>query len=134
MKGTSEEQRLDYTEVYAWGSTVHSLIRVDDTFGQLGISSEGIGKSYSRPKFCSFNIMIKEVACGEEHTALITSEGFLYTMGNNFHGRLGLGDKALTHSSVPCLVESLLQERIARVSCGLNHSVAVTGTVRDVIC
>ena len=47
---------------------------IDDTFGQLGISSEGIGKSYNRPKFCSFNIIIKDVSCGEEHTALITSK------------------------------------------------------------
>ena len=48
-------------------------------------------------------------------------------MGNNFHGRLGLGDKMLTHSAVPCLVEALLQERIVNVACGFSHTVAVTG-------
>ena len=53
-----------YTEVYAWGC---------DTFGQLGISVQGIGKTYLTPRFCSFNIIIKEVSCGNEHTAVITS-------------------------------------------------------------
>jgi len=53
-------------------------------------------------------------------------EGFLYTMGSNFHGRLGLGDQTLTHSSVPCLVESLLNERIMNVSCGTSHTIAIT--------
>ena len=47
-------------------------------------------------------------------------------MGSNFHGRLGLGDQTLTHSSVPCLVESLLHERIISVSCGATHTVAIS--------
>jgi alpha-tubulin suppressor-like RCC1 family protein len=109
---------------------------IDDSFGQLGISSERIGKSYNKPKFCSFNIIIKDIACGEEHTALLTgelrcldsvAEGYVYTMGNNLHGRLGLGDKTMTHSAVPCLVETLLQDRISSIACGWTHTAAVTG-------
>lgn len=53
-------------------------------------------------------------------------EGFVYTMGNNLHGRLGLGDQNLTHSSVPCLVESLLEQRISKVACGMNNTIAIT--------
>lgn len=47
-------------------------------------------------------------------------------MGNNQHGRLGLGDKAITHSSVPCLVESLLKEQTIDVSCGFAHTATIT--------
>jgi len=80
--------------------------------------------------------MIKSVSCGEEHTALISSksnkviigEGFLYTMGNNSHGRLGLGNQSLTNTSIPCLVEGLVQENIISVSCGATHTVALTNT------
>lgn len=55
-------------------------------------------------------------------------EGFVYTMGNNLNGRLGLGDQSLTHSSVPCLVESLLNERISKIACGVNNTIAITET------
>ena len=114
-----------YTEVYAWGS---------NTFGQLGISMQGVGKSYPRPKFCSFNIIIKEISCGNEHTAIITSthllnildEGFLYTMGSNVNGRLGVNSPLLNYSAVPRLVEGLTNYVINKVSCGWTHTAAIT--------
>jgi len=118
----------DYTEVYAWGS---------DSYGQLGISTQGVGKNYTKPKFCSFNIVIRQISCGEEHTAMITSifmlniffedEGFVYSMGNNLNGRLGIGEKAGTHSSVPCLIENLQSYTIIKISCGWTHSAAISG-------
>jgi len=46
---------------------------LDDNFGQLGISIDDIGKNYITPKFCSFNIIITSISCGDKHTALITS-------------------------------------------------------------
>ena len=64
IQNMNTKERKDYTEVYAWGS---------NNLGQLGILSQGISKSYSKPKFYSFNIVIKEISCGNEHTALITS-------------------------------------------------------------
>ena len=78
MKSVTPEEDAahDYTEVYVWGSIIcysYFSPSIDDSFGQLGISSEGGGKNYCKPKFCSFNIIIKELSCGEEHTALITS-------------------------------------------------------------
>lgn len=114
----------EYTEVYAWGF---------DNFGQLGIAAE-VGKSYIEPKQCSFNIAIREVSCGNEHAAILTGtaedtvgEGFVYTMGSNLNGRLGINDTSLSHCSVPCLVEALLPHSVVKVSCGYTHSAAVTG-------
>ena len=46
-------------------------------------------------------------------------------MGNNFYGRLGLGDQSLSNTSVPCLVESLVNEKIISVTCGSTHTVAI---------
>ena len=88
-----------YTEVFAWGG---------DHFGQLGLGNKHAGKTYSSPRFCSFNILIKEIACGEEHSAFISSSGHVYSMGSNSDGRLGLGDRSLRQSSSPCLVEGLI--------------------------
>ena len=57
---------------------------------------------------------------------MCVEDGFVYTMGNNMNGRLGLGEKSLTHSPVPCLVEGLLSHRMNKVSCGWAHSASVT--------
>lgn len=43
------------------------------------------------PKLCSYNILIKQVACGEHHTHLLSQDGYVYSMGANKEGALGLG-------------------------------------------
>lgn len=106
-----------YTEVFAWGG---------DHFGQLGLGNKHSGKTYAYPRFCSFNILIKEIACGEEHSAFISQSGHVYCMGSNSDGRLGLGDRSLRQSSSPCLVEGLLNHRCVKISCGWGHTAVIT--------
>lgn len=43
------------------------------------------------PKLCSYNIQIKSLACGESHTHILSNDGFVYSMGVNRDGVLGLG-------------------------------------------
>jgi len=47
------------------------------------------------------------VSCGEEHTAFVTSDHFLYTIGSNQHGQLGIADKTIAKRNSPTLVEAL---------------------------
>ena len=77
------------------------------------------------PKTCSFNILVKEVACGFDHTHLVSKDGYLYSMGSNEHGKLGLGIsyKELIQSASPRLVESI--KGVRSVAAGLHHSMAV---------
>ncbi|OMJ68501.1 hypothetical protein SteCoe_34024 [Stentor coeruleus] len=105
-----------YTEVFAWGS---------DHFGQLGLGG-AIGKNYSTPRLCTFNVLIKEISCGEEHAAFISSQGHVYTMGSNSDGRLGIDDKSLSFSSSPCLVISLSDLNPIKIACGWGHTACVT--------
>ena len=44
-------------------------------------------------------------------------------MGSNSDGKLGIGEKNLQFSNVPCLVESL--NNIQKVSCGMSHTLAI---------
>ncbi len=45
------------------------IIWIDDYHGQLGV---GFDKSaHPIPKVCSFNIVIRQVSCGEDHTAFV---------------------------------------------------------------
>ena len=60
------------------------------------------------PKICSFNIVIRQVACGEEHTAFVSMHGgHVYSMGSNADGKLGVSERDLKYSNVPCLVDGL---------------------------
>lgn len=106
----------DFTEVFAWGS---------DHFGQLGLGSKQ-HKTYTMPKFCSFNILIKSISCGDQHSGFISSQGCVYTMGSNLEGRLGISDQSVRFSASPCLVESLRGENCKKISCGGGHSLVVT--------
>ena len=66
----------------------------DTKFGQLGFlkpnenstaldEEERSSPIIAAPKMCSYNILIKSIACGEAHTHLLSQDGFVYSMGNN---------------------------------------------------
>ena len=67
----------------------------------LGLS--GKEACISVPKLCSYNILIKQIACGELHTHLLTQDGYVYSMGGNVNGVLGLNkpEEALRHVVAP---------------------------------
>ena len=105
-----------YTEVFAWGA---------DRYGQLGLGNKHKGRCYCIPRFCTFNVVIRKVACGEEHSSFITNNGSVYTMGSNVDGRLGIGDRTMKLSSTPCLVEGLSWFKAVDVSCGWGHTAVI---------
>ena len=107
-----------FTEVFAWGS---------DHSGQLGLGGS-VGKTYSIPRLCSFNVIIKEISCGEEHAGFISLQSHIYTMGSNCEGRLGIDDKSLRHSSSPCLVSKLSGLHPVKISCGWGHTAVATSS------
>ncbi|OMJ71846.1 hypothetical protein SteCoe_29834 [Stentor coeruleus] len=106
-----------YTEVFAWGL---------DNKGQLGLGAKNSGKCYTSPRFCSYNIMMKDISCGEDHSGFISDSGHVYCMGSNIHGKLGIGDKSISYSSSPCLVESLSSHISTKISCGWGHTAVIT--------
>ena len=105
-----------YTEIFAWGK---------DHQGQLGLGSKDNSKCYSVPRFCSFNVFIKQISCGDEHSAFITNNGLIYTIGSNQDGKLGIDNYNIGHSSAPCLVEVPHPACATHISCGQGHT-AVT--------
>ena len=100
----------NYTEVFSWGT---------DQSGQLGLGSHPIGKTYPIPRYCTYNISIMQIACGDDHAAFITSKiektklcvvnHLVYTMGSNHYGQLGIGDSIVRMKNSPVLVENLME-------------------------
>jgi X-linked retinitis pigmentosa GTPase regulator len=98
-------------------------INLDDYYGQLGVGSERV--VHNLPKVCSFNIVVKQVSCGEEHTVFVSGEGgYVYAMGSNADGKLGINNPKVKQCNVPTLVEGIYG--VKQVSCGMSHTLAVT--------
>uniref|UniRef100_A0A672MHE9 X-linked retinitis pigmentosa GTPase regulator n=1 Tax=Sinocyclocheilus grahami TaxID=75366 RepID=A0A672MHE9_SINGR len=64
---------------------------------------------------------VKHVECGENHTALITDSGLLYTFGDGRHGKLGLGEENFTNQFKPTLCPRFLDHYVHSVTCGGCH-------------
>uniref|UniRef100_A0A4W6EWK4 X-linked retinitis pigmentosa GTPase regulator n=1 Tax=Lates calcarifer TaxID=8187 RepID=A0A4W6EWK4_LATCA len=75
-------------------------------------------------KFWLKNDVPLKIACGDEHTALITENGKLFMFGSNNWGQLGLGSKLTVKK--PTCVKALKSEKVQLVACGRNHTLICT--------
>ena len=66
---------------------------------------------------------VTSVACGSSHTLAVTSDGSVFSWGAGAFGKLGHEDDSDVR--IPRLVE-FKRKRIARVSCGPEHSAVVS--------
>lgn len=65
------------------------------------------------------------VDCGDQHTALITPSGDLYTLGDNSEGQLGLAVEYKTFTDKATLVTGIM-DRISEVAAGYRHTLVLT--------
>eukprot|EP00439_Symbiodinium_sp_Y106_P054461 s5365_g7.t1 len=109
-------------ELYTWGNA---------ECGKLGHGSSMIRSSMGFPKQVRIENRMKSVSCGAMHTAVIGSNGELFTCGAGWFGRLGHGDMdnqyslKLIETVQPDLGTSVECPRFAHVSCGSFHTCAL---------
>jgi len=101
--------------VYSFGNNYH---------GQLGFGEPFLGsKTIHNIKINSFmpyNVI--HVSADNDHSLILTNDGYVYTFGDNECGQLGLGDK--NDRYIPTLIQNLIQ--IIQVSGGSSHSLVLT--------
>ena len=82
--------------MFVWGEDKHGQLGIDSQLQMNNNSDMVVAGVNIRPDFipvprsCSFNIVIEQVACGDRHSAILTAQGHLYTMGSNRMGQLGV--------------------------------------------
>ncbi|KAM7257412.1 hypothetical protein ACFE04_013153 [Oxalis oulophora] len=67
---------------------------------------------------------IAQISGGWRHTMALTTDGKLYGWGWNKFGQVGVGDY-VDHCS-PLQVRFPLEQRVAQISCGWRHTIAIT--------
>mmetsp|Transcript_25517 Transcript_25517/g.55214 ORF Transcript_25517/g.55214 Transcript_25517/m.55214 type:complete len:724 (+) Transcript_25517:401-2572(+) len=99
-------------------------------YGQLG---HGISKGNQlpdvfRPQYIEAlsRVRCQCVSAGELHSAVVTTDGDVYTFGDGFCGQLGLGDKRPQMLPQQVTLGGLEDECVSSVSCGARHTLCVT--------
>eukprot|EP00741_Cyanophora_paradoxa_P003473 tig00000711_g3373.t1 len=103
----------DTGELYAWGR---------GTYGALGLGTDG-EKRTPQPIRLLRKKGVRDVACGADHTVVVTYQGEVYAWGRNMYGQLGLG--TLADHDTPTLVSALHGKQVRQMACGAMHTVAV---------
>lgn len=93
-------------------------------YGQAGIGEKYHNHKFTIPKSFAFSTFIKQLSCGSHHAALLSMDGYVYTMGSNIHGALGTSNSSVNYSFVPILVDSL--KEVSKVECGSFHMCAIS--------
>lgn len=109
-------------DLYMWGSAANGkcglgpLVKKEECFCSIP-TKVMVGPSDRK---------IRKLSCGSAHTGVITEQGQLYIFGCGDGGRLGLGLGKYETMYDPVLVEGLLHEFLASVSCGNSTTLVCT--------
>mmetsp|Transcript_127348 Transcript_127348/g.254401 ORF Transcript_127348/g.254401 Transcript_127348/m.254401 type:complete len:641 (+) Transcript_127348:55-1977(+) len=99
-------------EVYTWG------------LGKDGQLGHGDVKDVYTPKAVrSLQSKIRHVSCADNHIAVVSENGVLFTWGRGQNGRLGHG--GTENEMLPRAVDALAGQHVSQVSCGDFHTACV---------
>uniref|UniRef100_A0A8C5MMK1 HECT domain-containing protein n=1 Tax=Leptobrachium leishanense TaxID=445787 RepID=A0A8C5MMK1_9ANUR len=130
---------MPLVQVTAGGSQSFALSMLGTVFGwgrnnagQLGfrsdISKDGIFKPYAVRSLR--NLGVAYISCGDEHTAVLTKEGNVYTFGDDTYGQLGQRSRNTT--SVPQIIDEY-KGQVSRIACGSYHTLIYAYTCNRVV-
>ncbi len=89
--------------------------------GQLGYSSKN---GQYKPKIINSIDTFIKISCGAYHSLALSESGDVYSWGHNYRGELG--NNSNSDELTPYRIAKLRCLKIVDISCGYNHSIAVS--------
>jgi len=133
-------ENIVYVELGSYHSlAISSLNRIFtwglNNYGQLG-DNTNISKNLPVDITNQFNLLpsesIIQVALGFYHSSALTSEGRMFTWGDNTYGQIG--NSTTTQADIPTDITSFFTlnpgEMIIKIALGFNHTAAITSEGR----
>ncbi|XP_035762154.1 probable E3 ubiquitin-protein ligase HERC3 isoform X2 [Neolamprologus brichardi] len=108
--GTSPDGQL-----FTWGQ---------NTSGQLGLGKGEPSKLFPHPLKSLAGIPLAQITAGGDHSFALSLSGAVFGWGKNRDGQLGLNDKQ--DRAVPCHIKFLRSQKVVYISCGDEHTAALT--------
>ncbi|XP_073447024.1 probable E3 ubiquitin-protein ligase HERC6 [Dendrobates tinctorius] len=109
--------------VFGWGK---------NNAGQIGLQSDtltaGVFKPYAVSSLRDKGVIY--ISCGDEHTAVLSKAGTVYTFGEGSRGQLG--KSSVTHTSVPQKIEEY-EGQVSQIACGSYHTLLYVFTSHQII-
>uniref|UniRef100_A0A3P8WZL0 HECT and RLD domain containing E3 ubiquitin protein ligase 3 n=1 Tax=Cynoglossus semilaevis TaxID=244447 RepID=A0A3P8WZL0_CYNSE len=102
-------------QLFTWGL---------NTSGQLGLGKGEPSKLFPQPLKSLAGIPLAQITAGGDHSFALSLSGAVFGWGKNRAGQLGLNDKQ--DRAVPCLVKFLRSQKVVYISCGDEHTAALT--------
>ncbi|XP_072791135.1 uncharacterized protein [Taeniopygia guttata] len=99
-------------ELYTFGESVN---------GKLGLFPEQLKNNRVPQPVLGIMEKVNKVACGGEHTVVLTENGLMFTFGDGRHGKLGFGEESFTNLFDPTLCYNFLKFTVLLVACGGCH-------------
>ncbi|KAF7480263.1 Hypothetical predicted protein [Marmota monax] len=100
--------------------------------GQLALSGKNVPEQSYKPRSIGAlkNLGVIYISCGDEHTAVLTQDGRVFTFGDNSRGQLGHSTTAKSRG--PQLVKRI-NGLVSQIDCGSYHTLAYVYTTGQVV-
>uniref|UniRef100_A0A8C6TRC0 HECT and RLD domain containing E3 ubiquitin protein ligase 3 n=1 Tax=Neogobius melanostomus TaxID=47308 RepID=A0A8C6TRC0_9GOBI len=102
-------------QLFTWGQ---------NTSGQLGLGKGEPSKLFPQPLKSLAGIPLAQITAGGDHSFALSLSGAVFGWGKNRAGQLGLNDKQ--DRAVPCHIKFLRSQKVVYISCGEEHTAALT--------
>ncbi|XP_028027224.1 probable E3 ubiquitin-protein ligase HERC4 isoform X3 [Bombyx mandarina] len=102
-------------DLYSWGA---------NSYGQCGLGT--ISNKEMSPQHISslIGVPIALIACGNNHTFVLSKSGAVFGWGKNTHGQLGLQD--VENKCYPTHLKTLRNVKVCHIACGEDFTVFLT--------